>query len=381
MEVVFGLLLVLLGVSCGTETTCDARHNGALCYGVLRGSVYLQLINDASGVDLKLTRDPNGKATDVLKKKGNTTKCLEPIENRSTFFMDNGTLLISEITMTDSADYKFDASDNGNNIADLTFNFRIEAPVSSLNLSSECLPYGAMRVNCSSEGDSLQYSWNLDGKKLTGETNIIILEKGQSGQLSCSVKNHVSRDKVTEHISICPGIIFVKCTTNGTKIAEWVNKDNNTLCGKPTTVAPTTVTETPIPAFNTTTMGKGTPPPLTAHVTSSISSNHTLAGGTQFHLPWYFPIAASLAGVLLLLGVVVAVYCSQKKKVKPAARPSDADDQDVTYADVRVLQGHMRRKEKPTATEVEYGEVTVCGGPARSPSQDNCVYATVRKGQ
>ncbi|XP_073342578.1 uncharacterized protein [Pagrus major] len=127
----------------------------------------------------------------------------------------------------------------------------IQAPVSSVLLVSECLSQGEMRVSCSSNGgDSPQYSWTLDGHTLTDaqllsgnkDSNNIILRQDVSGQLVCSVSNHVSRVSKEETISTC-GFIFIDCISNGTHISQWVSKANNTLCTESTT-APTMITVT-----------------------------------------------------------------------------------------------------------------------------------------
>lgn len=86
------------------------------------------------------------------------------------------------------------------------------APVSSVLLVRECLSQGEMRVSCSSEGgDSPQYSWTLDGDKLTNaqllsgnyETNNITLKQDVSGKLVCSVRTNVSSVSKEETISTC----------------------------------------------------------------------------------------------------------------------------------------------------------------------------------
>ena len=85
------------------------------------------------------------------------------------------------------------------------------APVSSVRLASECLSQGEKRVSCSSEGgDSLQYSWTLDGRSLTDtellsvntETNSITLKQHVSGAVACSVRNNISSNN-KEEISNC----------------------------------------------------------------------------------------------------------------------------------------------------------------------------------
>ncbi|KAK6298769.1 hypothetical protein J4Q44_G00302790 [Coregonus suidteri] len=133
MKALFGLLVMLAGVSHGMETHCDATLDGAQCYGALGGTVSLQLMT-------------------------------------------------------------------------------IDTPVSSLQLSSQCLTHGEMRVTCSSEGDGPQYSWTLDGHTQRDteaspgdQTNTMTLKRGLSGDLTCTVKNHISSVTVSKKISPCEG--------------------------------------------------------------------------------------------------------------------------------------------------------------------------------
>lgn len=95
------------------------------------------------------------------------------------------------------------------------------APVSSPQLSSECLSHGEMRVSCSSEGDGPQYSWTLDGHPLNnndnsfGEmTNSITLQKGLSGDLNCTIRNNISSVTVSRIILPCPGKILFNINDN-----------------------------------------------------------------------------------------------------------------------------------------------------------------------
>ncbi|CAB1325229.1 unnamed protein product, partial [Coregonus sp. 'balchen'] len=123
-------------------------------------------------------------------------------------------------------------------------------PVSSPQLSSECLSHGEMRVSCSSEGDGPQYSWNLDGQTLRdteassdNETNTITLKKGLSEDLTCTVRNYISSDTVGKGISPSPspvsspqlssqclshGEIMVTCSSEG---QPPVHQDGQTLNG------------------------------------------------------------------------------------------------------------------------------------------------------
>ncbi|XP_039453930.1 T-cell surface antigen CD2-like [Oreochromis aureus] len=128
-------------------------------------------------------------------------------------FLSNGTFRINNLSRSDSDNYTLQTFDSdGRRSDERILQLFIQAPVSSVLLVSECLSQGEMRVSCSSEGgDSPQYSWTLDGRKLTdaellsvnNETNIITLKQHISGRLVCSVRNNVSDVSKEERISTC----------------------------------------------------------------------------------------------------------------------------------------------------------------------------------
>jgi len=60
-----------------------------------------------------------------------------------------------------------------------------------------------MRVFCSSEGDQLLYSWTLNGDPLMDGDSSIDLDEGTDGDVSCSVKNHVSHTQKNIRL-VCP---------------------------------------------------------------------------------------------------------------------------------------------------------------------------------
>ncbi|XP_029515443.1 uncharacterized protein LOC115129342 isoform X1 [Oncorhynchus nerka] len=416
MEAVLGLLVISAGVSHGLETSCDARQNGSQCYGALGGTVYLQLTTRYD--ELSFYKGSTGAKTEILKMKmGKWVITYTPIEDRVHFFINNGTFRLNNTRRNDSGEYlllKYDSEGKLSGTRELQL--FIKAPVSRPQLSSECLSHGEMRVSCSSEGDGPQYSWTLDGQTLNdtdappdNKTNTITLKKGLSGDLTCTVRNYINSDTVSRRISHCPGLIYVNCTlSNGTKISEWVNATGNTLCVEPTTVT----TESPTSKTFT---GKG---PGHDTLMTSRPGNHTqgLTNSTCTNITqtlWIFTTkyigmaAGSLAGVVLVLMMVLAVYCVQKKN-KPPSKPQvislstvKGDSQDVEYADVRILRQEMRQKEREAPVEVEYGQVneacgpqqpveveygqiTILEGPRRKvdmPEEEYCMYASVRKGQ
>ncbi|XP_042069219.1 pregnancy-specific glycoprotein 22-like isoform X2 [Haplochromis burtoni] len=203
----------------GDETTCDLRTNTCPCSPILEGTVYIQVMTDASGHEMKCLKVlPRGNITmfNIKKEKIMIDK---EFSNRLTFIIKNGTFKITNVKRNDSGQYSIEVFNSDGvqekNIhftLDVKDNGKVEAPVSSVLLVSECLSQGEMRVSCSSEGgDSPQYSWTLDGRTLTdaellsgsNKTNIITLKQHVSGNLVCSVRNNVSNDFKEERISTC----------------------------------------------------------------------------------------------------------------------------------------------------------------------------------
>ncbi|XP_064829648.1 T-cell surface antigen CD2-like [Oncorhynchus masou masou] len=289
MEAVLRLLLISAGVSHGLESSCDARQNGSQCYGALGGTVYLQLADTMAYIHYSFYKCSTGSQTEILKTKGTLSSISVSFITRLHFFINNGTLRLNNTQRNDSGEYLLETYDSeGKSSGSRGLQLFIEAPVSSPQLSSECLSHGEMRVSCSSEGDGPQYSWTLDGQTLNdtdappdNKTNTVTLKKGLSGNLTCTVRNNINRNTVSRRISHCSGLIYDNCTlSNGIKISEWVN----TLCVESTTVA--TVTEAP---------------------TSKTST------GSGFNVFVYF----QLAEVFILLIICLGSYWFYKKKTCP----------------------------------------------------------------
>ncbi|KAL0153064.1 hypothetical protein M9458_051663 [Cirrhinus mrigala] len=62
-----------------------------------------------------------------------------------------------------------------------------------------------MRVSCSSDGDQLLYNWTLNGDSLMDGNSSIDLDEGTDGNITCSVKNHVSHGQTTIRL-VCPTV-------------------------------------------------------------------------------------------------------------------------------------------------------------------------------
>ncbi|XP_078810353.1 uncharacterized protein LOC111948012 [Oryzias latipes] len=375
MTFVIGLLLMLITVTDGVVTHCDGRQNGTQCYGALGGTVSLQLMDHFSQKHLYQLLAKNMNLLQVRK-----SRPLE-MQNRTSFFPSNGTFWIHNLSRSDSGEYRLQTFDSNGTLAEpRTLWLLIQAPVSSVSLVSECLSQGAMKVSCSSEGgDSPQYRWTLNGKSLTEaellsgnkQTNIITLKQHVSGRLVCSSWNHVSSVSNSTNICTC-GFIYINCTFNGTKISKWVFKENNTLCVEPTT-SPTEAQST---------VGKESGSLTTS--TFNTAYNQNVTHGTEE--PWYISYLPILVGVLsallILLLVGIAMICTRKKK--PIGK-GEVGDQELIYADVRIVKQQSKKQTRPQPREdvdVEYGQVKFRERPQHmDTAADVCVYAMVQKRQ
>ncbi|XP_070706012.1 cell adhesion molecule 3-like [Pempheris klunzingeri] len=362
---------MLLGVSHGVKPHCDARQDGAQCYGALGGAVALQLMDGAA--ENSMYQWSNGTAT-ILNVKKNKIRT-NARGTRSSFTPSNGTILINDLNWLDGGNYTLQIFDsNGVKSEQRSLQLTIQAPVSSVRLVSKCLSQGEMRASCSSEGGgSPRYSWTLGGRKLNGaellsgnnDSKSITLKQDVSGQLVCSVSNHVSRGSAEKMISSC-GFIFIDCISNGTHISQWVLKANNTLCIEPVT---TEGKETAITASIT---------PST-DITSSSNVTHSIRAG-----PWYTSylsvVGGALAALVILLAGVVAFVRVHGKKLNNKSK-EDEDEQGLTYADVRIVQREGRQMPQMAEMGVEYGQVKFSERPRRAvvPAGDECVYAKVRR--
>ncbi|KAF0039392.1 hypothetical protein F2P81_007627 [Scophthalmus maximus] len=91
-------------------------------------------------------------------------------------------------------------------------------------------------------------------------------------------------------------------------------------------------------------------------------------------------MAGVLAALVTLLVVGGAVIYVQKKKKNntPKGTKEEADEQELTYADVMGVQ--RRQVQQMAEAEVEYGQIQFSHQPRRivEPTGDECVYAKVR---
>ncbi|XP_047208874.1 hemicentin-1-like isoform X6 [Girardinichthys multiradiatus] len=194
--------------TCAVGPSCDGRQDGAQCYGALGGAVDLMLVDNVS----EIPRFNWRKNSSIILRWRNSI-VYNTKESRFIFFPSNGTVRISNLIRTDSGEYKLELNDKDGKVTGRrTLQLYVQAPVSSVQLVSECLSQGQMKVSClSEERDSPQYSWTLDGHILTDsellsknyENNIIVLRQNISGHLICSVRSQVSYSFNQMNISTC----------------------------------------------------------------------------------------------------------------------------------------------------------------------------------
>lgn len=215
------------------------------------------------------------------------------------------------------------------------------APVSSVQLVTECLPEGQLKVSCLSEGgDSLQYNWTLNEHQLTdselfseyNDSDVIVLRQNITGRLVCSVSNRFSSLSYEKTISTC-GFIFINCTSNGTEISGWVFEKDNILCVEPAAV-------------------------------DGVVGLLIIMGSV-------------LSALVILLAVGIMFLFAQRKK---HTFKVEKDNNEPVYAEVRIVSQQERQTEECLEEEVEDKEETLSELPQQSVSgAENPIYAQVRK--
>ncbi|XP_054453737.1 uncharacterized protein si:zfos-741a10.3 [Anoplopoma fimbria] len=117
MEPVLILLMMLAGVSHAFfpvgETKCNATQNTSLCAVTLGGSVNIQLMTNAIGYQLRCKKQLPTGAINIFSLRKEKVTIQEPYENRTEFFINNGTLKITKVERNDSAQYTVDVHENG----------------------------------------------------------------------------------------------------------------------------------------------------------------------------------------------------------------------------------------------------------------------------
>lgn len=105
------LILALLAVGTHAlvpvdETTCDLRTNTCPCSPLLQGTVYIQVMTDASGREVKCLKVINNIIVFNQKKEKITID--KEFHNRLQFIIENGTIKITNLRRNDSGRYSIE---------------------------------------------------------------------------------------------------------------------------------------------------------------------------------------------------------------------------------------------------------------------------------
>ncbi|XP_026137054.1 uncharacterized protein LOC113114358 [Carassius auratus] len=192
----------------GLELNCSFDQSDP-CYTALGHKLNLMMVQDASEYDLKIIKRINntadGSVCRVKYGRMRKTEC-DLYNNRPEVTVINGSLIINRVIRTDSGNYRLKLTHSDGTETSRDLQVIVEAPIGSVEVSIICSSSGVMRVFCSSEGDQLLYSWTLNGDPLMDGNSSIDLDEGTDGDISCSVKNHVSHAQKTIRLKPCPGL-------------------------------------------------------------------------------------------------------------------------------------------------------------------------------
>ncbi|XP_058653813.1 uncharacterized protein LOC131553282 isoform X2 [Onychostoma macrolepis] len=375
MMLIFGLMLLLQTAAC-LDQFCRFDRSDP-CYAALGHKLNLQMVLDASEYDLKIHKRLNNTKHDpVCRVKYGRMRMSECdlYNNRPEAKVINGTVIINRVIRADSGNYTLTLDNSDGSVTSRDLQVIVEAPIGSVEVSINCSSSGVMRVFCSSEGDQLLYSWTLNGDPLMDGNSSIDLDEGTDGNISCSVKNHVSHAQKTIRLKPC-------------------------LAG-PTTAAVTSA------VTSTVTSSTQTPEYGTSFSSAGMIQTHTPTLNTEDHgwpfPPWmFYLIALGCAALILILLFITVCYVYKKKQLKST---SAAGDTELIYTDISsekksekkkteslpaaeeeyaMVRPQTKRKKRKVEEEeeVQYGEVTFTPNHSVSPQQpqEECVYSQVQR--
>ncbi|KAK9963812.1 hypothetical protein ABG768_006974 [Culter alburnus] len=194
----------------GLEVNCSFNQSD-LCYAALGHKLNLLMV-DTSRYNLKIQKIISNTQDDPVCRVRNgrirESEC-DLFTDRPEVSVINGFLIINGVIRADSGTYRLILEDSYGTVTSRYLQVIVEAPIGSVEVSIICSSSGVMRASCSSDGDPLLFSWTLNGDPLM-DGNIIDLDEGTDGIISCSVKNHVSHRQKTVSVKHCPeSVVFV----------------------------------------------------------------------------------------------------------------------------------------------------------------------------
>ncbi|XP_059377216.1 uncharacterized protein LOC132113464 isoform X2 [Carassius carassius] len=206
MMLIFGLMLLLQTAAC-LDRFCSFDQSDP-CYTALGHKFNLLMERDARKYDLQLKKILNNTQDDrvcrVKQGRMRMNEC-DLYNNRPKVTVINGTVIIKRVIRADSGNYRLTLSHSDGSETSRDLQVIVEAPIGSVNVSIICSS-NQRSVFCSSDGDQIIYNWTLNGGPLMDGNSSIDLDEGTDGDISCSVKNHVSHAQKTIRLKPCPGL-------------------------------------------------------------------------------------------------------------------------------------------------------------------------------
>ncbi|XP_042594694.1 uncharacterized protein LOC109048099 isoform X5 [Cyprinus carpio] len=203
------------------------------CYAALEHKLNLLMVQDAIKYDLMLMKIINNTAHDPLCRVKNDRMRMSQCDlynNIPEVTVINGTVIINRVIRADSGNYRLTLVHSDGSETSRDLQVIVEAPFGSVEVSIICSSSGVMRVFCSSEGDHLLYSWTLNGDPLMDGNSSIDLDERIDGDISCSVKNHVSHAQKTIRLIPCPGSTTAAVTSSLTSAVTTSTQTSECVC-------------------------------------------------------------------------------------------------------------------------------------------------------
>ncbi|XP_016307252.1 uncharacterized protein LOC107661947 [Sinocyclocheilus anshuiensis] len=229
-----------------------------------------------------------------------------------------------------------------------------------------------MRVFCSSEGDQILYSWTLNGGPLMDGNSSIDLDEGTDGNISCSVKNHVSHRQKTVSVKPCPAPIgsvevSISCSSSGAMRVFCFSEGDQILYSW-------TLNGGPLMDGNSSIdLDERTDGNISCSVKNHVSHRQKTVSVKPCPVLHVSLIALGFVALILFLLFITVYHIYKKKQVK--STPESLPAADVEYVEIQPQKKRKERKEKEE--EVQYGEVTFTLNPsiAYTRPQEECIYS------
>ncbi|XP_034539093.1 uncharacterized protein LOC117812459 [Notolabrus celidotus] len=208
------------------ECTVSEEPGTQQCSGAVGQILRFHLRNTAD-TDLKLRKD---NQVIILTIKKNKIAVQNKEYAGDAKLLSNGSFILGTASKNHSGDYTLEEHySDGLFKRKVNLHLFIQAPVSKPAVSQVCSSAEQMSINCSSEGEEVQFIFTLGSVKLvqmrdqsqflyTGAANMegtktkqhlhfdtISLPGQLTGNLKCSVWNNVSREETVIHLNSCKG--------------------------------------------------------------------------------------------------------------------------------------------------------------------------------